>query len=964
MGMLNKTGNNNIAYSFANMKYSTSSGDIYLEFDINFQTTFQNYLAAANVMLHYNTNVFDISNSPTNWLTRGTFINDATQYPFVGYEILNDEILLSASGLYGDNTTLSNLKQFGNGDLHHLFRIKLKLLPSAPGKMTQLSFSEMEMNLTTPPNFSYISRYATQSAIYTFTTTNTTSTENSIPFDLAIATATDNHRAALPQITALSQNTIVGGNEQTVDIIGRFFGTSGKVELPSADEGDKIKFGDYLTIDNLDIVLWTEKKITVKIPSIVKQLHIQSNTYDYRTMGSGDLHIYNDIVPTQYGIDTKSLEIRYSLSRVLLNNGNLAKVPIATLPGSDAIDISIDVDVFNNTGAMKCIVAAIKQWQCVAGIKFNIKQIGINTNSTTENTISFYTPITGPNLPLDNKIMYTDALPLSCGSGSFRGFDIKINKNMLPYFNYSIGNATTNNVVYFYDAIMHEFGHAIGLAHSVNSSGTWDLMFWTQLNDNLHTRINTISNDDQYGALAIINYGKNISFGSCATNISSPNYAAKNCNNNLNTPAVNIYQIYLSHQCANIISSINPLLKAQISDGINDYNFFWEEMPGNEVVIDNSRSDAPAIKSLKNQPPAQVKYRLTVYDNSDVPSMATKIFSGVLKTGNTFDYAMCDSYEDDLVEPNTHVQWINATNNIWHSQDLWNRINEDGRIEHQNPRFDNSNQNWVYTRIRNIGCNAPISDKYLRLYWTVASTGEKWALDWTKANFNGNPNLPAGNEITDPSSKGILIPVIPPGVEKICSIPWTPPKPTSYGVNSLEACLLARIEETQSYPFQMHTKEFIENNSAIPDGWPSTVPYTNQALKKNIINNNNIVTRNLFVDYVSGVKKRSESHGVLIGKSPTPGDSIGVVIGISPELPTPTQPIDSTYPSNPINPVPEYSQIGDVLIYLPEDLLSEWLANGSQGSGIEYDYSDQSIRVLDNKGVIYLNGLEENRAIL
>jgi hypothetical protein len=145
---------------------------------------------------------------------------------------------------------------------------------------------------------------------------------------------------------------------------------------------------------------------------------------------------------------------------------------------------------------------------------------------------------------------------------------------------------------------------------------------------------------------------------------------------------------------------------------------------------------------------------------------------------------------------------------------------------------------------------------------------------------------------------------------------------------------LGRIEETNTYPFGMKISEFTSTTGT---------NISSQAIKKNVTNNNNIVTRNSKLTRLGGLKKKSEKNPVLIGRRNTPGKiRIGIVI-------TPERPF-----------YPRFNIIGIGRIYLPTEIMEAWINEGSQGYGIGYDGEDQSITILESNAQIKLPEMDQD----
>lgn len=304
----------------------------------------------------------------------------------------------------------------------------------------------------------------------------------------------------------------------------------------------------------------------------------------------------------------------------------------------------------------------------------------------------------------------------------------------------------------------------------------------------------------------------------------------------------------------------DPQIEVVMENGKPPYTYRWESLPDNEahvfprldsIGVSQITGSIPGILTLNPNP--VFHYRLTVYDNSDIQKVANKVVRIELTAADVWDLAMQDAYADMYDEPNqmevrSYLDW-----NIWESPDLWNRITQDGGLVHQDP--DTMTTNFMYVRVRNVGCVAsPTSpdSASMHLYWTLAKTGEIWDRDWIGNSTLPGTSLPAGGAVTPPA--GIPIPSIKPGGELILTHPWLPPKPqdfdTSGMLQRIDVCGLARIETMEA-------------------GMGMAFPEIDTT-KVNVVNNNNIVTRN-FVSINLSAPKRTT--GVVVGN---PSDASGV----------------------------------------------------------------------------------------
>jgi hypothetical protein len=295
-------------------------------------------------------------------------------------------------------------------------------------------------------------------------------------------------------------------------------------------------------------------------------------------------------------------------------------------------------------------------------------------------------------------------------------------------------------------------------------------------------------------------------------------------------------------------NSATPTLKPILVNGTPPYVYKWEPINNNNPLGNNTTLSAynvanPTIISSTGNRLAF--YRLTVYDNSTIMKVANRIVRIQLDTVG-YDLAMRDSYLDMLDEPNSQATVDPHEWQIWQSPDLWNRYRSDDSTNNQDAQFFSGGaSNYAYARVRNVGCISSPAGHHLKLYWTKASTGEKWSMDWTSGNIGG---IASGREITP--TGGLTIPVLQPGHDTLLNYGWNPEDPTQYPGNpeSVDLCLLARIEDTSAAPFGMHSTEV-------------------QRTTTNVLNNNNVVTRNMMLVNLGNAQPKIKSHQIIFANT-------------------------------------------------------------------------------------------------
>lgn len=293
---------------------------------------------------------------------------------------------------------------------------------------------------------------------------------------------------------------------------------------------------------------------------------------------------------------------------------------------------------------------------------------------------------------------------------------------------------------------------------------------------------------------------------------------------NCNDPATQSFfidGIEFNTICAPGLSSngVNPKLVPIMHNGTPPYIYRWDPIPDNTTTLDDPTAATPTIIASTGTNLAY--YLLTVYDNSPVQKVATRTISIQLQTSLTPTIGMRDSYLDMLDQPNSQATVDPWEWNIWLSPDLWNRQNPDGVTIPQNIEYNSGDPNYMYFRVRNVGCAdyTPriVSPPSVYLYWTLGSTGENWPGDWTTTMVAGAGGgvVPAGGQIT--GSYGIVVPLMHPGDQFISYQPWYPVNCANYlgSPTSVEECGLARLDGWQSTTEVAHTSDNVRNYNTI-----------------------------------------------------------------------------------------------------------------------------------------------------
>ena len=196
---------------------------------------------------------------------------------------------------------------------------------------------------------------------------------------------------------------------------------------------------------------------------------------------------------------------------------------------------------------------------------------------------------------------------------------------------------------------------------------------------------------------------------------------------------------------------------------------------------------------------------------------AVKTADCITNPTSGLDLGMQDSLEDYFFEPNEN------TPVFWNSPDIWVRNQNEGILipKHENPEYTAGQDNYAYVRVTNNSCDVNSGTEKVNLYWAKASTSLDWPDPWDGSVSVGG--VVFGGEVGE-----MDIPALSPGESTIIEIPWQVPNPADYNNitnNPWHFCLLARINTTSD----------------------PIIATTGELLSESILNNNNIVMKNLTV---------------------------------------------------------------------------------------------------------------------
>ncbi|MFN0176037.1 MAG: M4 family metallopeptidase [Saprospiraceae bacterium] len=280
---------------------------------------------------------------------------------------------------------------------------------------------------------------------------------------------------------------------------------------------------------------------------------------------------------------------------------------------------------------------------------------------------------------------------------------------------------------------------------------------------------------------------------------------------------------------------------------------------------------------------------------------------------------MKDNLADTGAEPSnginiflSHDIWVRKTPAFFNSSTGQYTPDQD---EDLMATFGGTNPSYVYVRIRNTG-NVASQCGTLKMYWTRASTGLTWPLNWTNS-FPCPGFGVCGDQFTacgGTTPVDFPIPSIAAGGDFTQPIIWCPPDPTllpgtGNPTDDSHFCLLARIEREND---PMHDEQI------------------NVSCHYNTWQNNNIAWQNITVKPSNGIYLAPQNLDWMCVRSRR-------VVNNSQAIKFRIQDDDQ----NPFLPK------GDILVHLPDSLFTLWVLGGKQGTGIEQIGGGQVLKLIE-----------------
>lgn len=290
----------------------------------------------------------------------------------------------------------------------------------------------------------------------------------------------------IDNIWLAAQGTFRAGTGEILTIKGQNFGTKGDILFMNASmPGTRMP-----RLENEYIVNWTPTEIRVIIPSYVRQGFSKG---EYGTAGSGTIVVKRGSIFAQPMESTAKINIEYALlNRGTITNSemDLSQFYLGREHCLNGLVFTLHENLMGNDEAIAAIEAALSAWANELGITLQLEEeeegVYYYHNSTNLRNVIMFDPLLYVDTDeIDEGVEYTQMYTRPTFEFDSNkklwniGADIHIRPGILPsssdVWNYSLsGDIDYDYGEDFYQIILHEIGHALGIGHNIllNADGT------------------------------------------------------------------------------------------------------------------------------------------------------------------------------------------------------------------------------------------------------------------------------------------------------------------------------------------------------------------------------------------------------------------------------------------------------------------------------------------------------------
>lgn len=270
------------------------------------------------------------------------------------------------------------------------------------------------------------------------------------------------------------------GINDILEIKGGNFGATrgnGQVKFRNAD---KQGFPYIQKLDNKDYISWNDSVIKIKVPSVVDTIggtisnSPGTGSFIIRSNAGDSTMSYNNLLGNPF-------KIYYSISNkraILLGVTNKLKNNLADINNFGGYTIRLDTSISYHPERVMCVKKAVKEWRCLTAINLIIGSDTIFPVTIADKiSVIYFTS----SLPSTVVAATSPWRSVCSGTIAFiRDFDIEVNSSK-NYFYDTTGATLPIGKFDFYEVMLHEIGHGIGLMHVIDTTA---VMYYTSIYSN------------------------------------------------------------------------------------------------------------------------------------------------------------------------------------------------------------------------------------------------------------------------------------------------------------------------------------------------------------------------------------------------------------------------------------------------------------------------------------------------